>query len=115
MLIPFNNSSFFKYTKGITGVSNYDSVDYILNVRKKSIVVAFILYLPFTLVSLKTMGIRIFLKNQILMRQISESKGARHILIIQPMYGLHEKTNNLNFFSLNKMLVSHFFGDLGLK
>ena len=58
-----NNSSFFKYTKGITGVSNYDSVDYILNVRKKSIVEAFILYLPFTLVSLKTMGIRIFLKN----------------------------------------------------
>lgn len=46
--------------------------------------------------------IKVFLKNQILMRQISESKGARHILIIQPMYGLHEKTNNLNFFSLNK-------------
>jgi len=58
-----DNSSFFKYTKGITGVSNYDSIDYILNVRKKSLFEAFILYLPFTLISLRTMGVKIFLKN----------------------------------------------------
>lgn len=39
----------------------------------------------------------IFLENQKTMWNISNHRGARHILIIQPIYGLHEKTEkNLN-------------------